>query len=177
MAVKVLRATDDEFDETRFVAELRVMATLRHPRVVLMLCACRDLSISEGNAAIVLELMERGSLYRILHGNGGSPQVAVTTDVDRFRCSVDIASGMQFLHSSRLIHRDLKSHNVLVDSEGRCKISDFGMATYRGVGASRVSVRAGTAAWSSPESFDNGELRESTVSSRGVTILMQAMLI
>ena len=166
VAVKVLRHTGLTLaaSQASLVSELRVLARLRHRRVVRMLCACVDLASAEGSAAIVMELMERGSLYSMLHDD--TRPHCPSTDAQRLQCSIEIADGMYYLHSSRLIHRDLKSHNVLVNSRGGCKISDFGMATYRGEGASRVSVRAGTAAWSSPESFDpDCVLRESTVGS------------
>ena len=46
----------------------------------------------------------------------------------RLQCACDIAEGMEFIHSKGLVHRDLKSMNVLVDHSGRCKIADLGLA-------------------------------------------------
>ena len=60
-------------------------------------------------------------------------------------------AGMKYLHSSRIIHRDLKSLNVLVDGGGRGRICDFGLSSTRPQAASHVTGVVGTVAWTAPE--------------------------
>jgi serine/threonine protein kinase len=58
---------------------------------------------------------------------------------------------MRFLHESGVLHRDLKSGNVLVDGEGRCKIADFGLSTFRDMTATQTAGVRATPAWTAPE--------------------------
>eukprot|EP01035_Chromulina_nebulosa_P019496 gene19496-25384_t len=86
----------------------------------------RDLQVNEGNTAMITEFMSRGSLYHTLH-ESDSTSIYPTSLIDKLKCALDIADGMRFLHQNNVIHRDLKSANILVNEEGRCKISDFGL--------------------------------------------------
>jgi serine/threonine protein kinase len=69
---------------------------------------------------------------------------------------------MRFLHHSRLIHRDLKSGNVLIQSDGRAKICDFGLSSFRDASVSAMTGIVGTAAWSAPESLRNEQVNASS---------------
>ncbi len=95
----------------------------------MLMGVCRDLPQTEGNIGLLFELMEC-SLYQLLHDNLTiqSPDLRI-----QLKMCLDIADGMQFLHSHDppILHRDLKSGNILIDGEGRCKIADFGLSTFK----------------------------------------------
>ena len=176
VAVKCLHTDRSERALSALNAELSVLSTLHHPRILTLMAVCRDLQASEGSVALLTEWMDRGNLYALLHGRTGTSSagvvgaasasasasaVAVVEGVDRqrfpatlvqrLRLATDIADGMRFLHESRVIHRDLKSHNVLVDADGRAKIADFGLSSTRELSASHVTGLIGTVAWTAPE--------------------------
>mgnify|MGYP002387471256 CR=1 FL=1 len=100
------------------------MASLRHPNVVLFMGACYE----KQHLAIVTEFMPNGTLHSVLHD--------ADVDLDwslRMRMLRDICCGMAFLHSNRppILHRDLKSPNILVDADFRLKVSDFGLTVLK----------------------------------------------
>ena len=162
VAVKVLRCELGEKAYDALEAEIAVLSRLHHPRVLTLMGVCWDLPSSEGTVALVMELMERGSLYTILHAdsshhtvpppNSDSASHALRLNrVDLLRLALDIADGMRFLHHSHVVHRDLKSGNVLVGFDWRAKIADFGLSSYQQLTMSHVTNVMGTAAWSAPE--------------------------
>ena len=176
VAVKVVRFHGSPENKQKikdiFYADLEVLSKLRHPRVVTLLGACLEMPQSEGNgAALIMELMERGSLDVLLHSSPAS-EYRPSSDLARLRCALDIAEGMRFLHSCRLIHRDLKSGNVLVDGEGRCKICDFGLSRFRGT-LSHVSGVIGTVAWTAPEILSDPDepSKDSVVSQQSLNLI------
>ncbi len=79
--------------------------------------------------------MQRGSLFACLR----DPNVNITPEI-RTKFALDVARGMAFLHASNLLHRDLKSMNVLVSANWVCKVGDLGQT--RAVGVCNVSPRA-----------------------------------
>jgi serine/threonine protein kinase len=114
---------------------------------------CRDMGPTEGSMGLIFELMEFGSLYDLLHGSSEDAVSNRPSDMmAKLSLCLDIADGMSFLHSSRVIHRDLKSANILLDRDRRCKIADFGLSTLKD--STAVSQTAGvmsTPAWTDPE--------------------------
>ena len=72
---------------------------------------------------LIMEYMEHGSLYQILHN-----ETIVLEDEILVPMLQDISQGCRFLHADNVIHCDLKSSNVLVDSKFRAKVSDFGLS-------------------------------------------------
>ena len=150
IAVKVLRCEVGDKAYSSLETELSVLSTLRHPRILTLMGVCRNLNAAEGTVALLMELMERGSLYSILHDSTDNPH-APRTNIERLRLAVDVADGMRFLHYSNVVHRDLKSGNVLVGADGRAKIADFGLSSYHQLARSHVTNVMGTPAWSAPE--------------------------
>ncbi|EEH56778.1 uncharacterized protein MICPUCDRAFT_7545, partial [Micromonas pusilla CCMP1545] len=111
--------------------EVSIMARLRHPNIVLLLGAVRS------PPAIVEEYCARGSLYSVLqrHCKPGVPPLEWRV---RLQMSLGAAAGMCYLHacSPPIIHRDLKSPNLMVDRYFRVKVGDFNL--------SRVAVASAT---------------------------------
>ena len=77
------------------------------------------------------------------------------------RMSLEIAAGMEYLHAQRIIHRDLKSLNVLLDDNFTIKICDFGLSkTMDSIKSSTSSQTVGSAPWSAPEFLDPKKIKE-----------------
>uniref|UniRef100_K3YQ46 non-specific serine/threonine protein kinase n=1 Tax=Setaria italica TaxID=4555 RepID=K3YQ46_SETIT len=100
----------------QFKCEVRIMSRLRHPNVVLFL----GYVTQSPNLSILTEYLPRGSLYRLLH----RPNSQVD-EVRRLKMALDVAKGMNYLHSSHptIVHRDLKSPNLLVDKNWVVKVT------------------------------------------------------
>eukprot|EP01090_Pellita_catalonica_P020957 TRINITY_DN7711_c0_g1_i1.p1 TRINITY_DN7711_c0_g1~~TRINITY_DN7711_c0_g1_i1.p1 ORF type:complete len:530 (+),score=70.55 TRINITY_DN7711_c0_g1_i1:14-1603(+) len=145
VAVKKLPAhslTDDFYADLEREAEL--MQTLRHPNVLQFLGAC----MIAPDICIVMEFMPRGSLYKILHDNNIDLPWPL-----RKRMAVDAAKGMNYLHCSDppILHRDLKSHNLLVDEHWKVKVCDFGLSRIFEQTLSATMTSCGTPCWTAPE--------------------------
>ena len=130
--------------------EVDLLQTLRHPRIVNLMGVCRDMGATEGYLGLVLEMMETGSLYHILHDASMDAVAKRPSDLQAcLKCCLDIAEGMRFLHHSNVLHRDLKSDNVLIDRYGGCKIADFGLSTVKD--HTQTTGVMATPAWMAPE--------------------------
>ena len=122
-----------------FVAEMRHLSKLRHPCITTVMGAVIS---RRDDPMLVMEYMDHGSLYDILHNETMVLEGDFVLPILR-----DISQGMRFLHaaSPQVIHGDLKAQNVLVDSKFRAKVADFGLSQKRNVGAT------GTPLWMAPE--------------------------
>jgi serine/threonine protein kinase len=83
------------------------------------------------------------------------------TLVEKVRIALDIADGMSFLHGCRVVHRDLKSGNVLIDHGGRAKIADFGLSKLIDMSVSHVTGVTGSVGWTAPEVLKEEGYRDS----------------
>src|ERR671936_3071228 len=143
VAIKILNerhANDDQFVE-RFRREAQNAAALAHPNIV----SIYDRGEAEGTYYIAMEYLEGRSLKELILSRGPAP-VSVAIDYAR-----QILSALRFAHRNGIVHRDIKPHNVLVDGEGRLKVTDFGIAR---AGASQMTEEGsiiGTAQYLSPE--------------------------
>ncbi|XP_017241764.1 probable serine/threonine-protein kinase SIS8 isoform X2 [Daucus carota subsp. sativus] len=111
--------TDESLKE--FKSEVRIMKRARHPNVVLFMGAVTRAP----NLSIVTEFLPRGSLYRLIHKPNNQLDVR-----RRMRMALDAARGMNYLHNCTpvIVHRDLKSPNLLVDKNWVVKVCDFGLS-------------------------------------------------
>ena len=92
--------------------------------------------------------MPCGSLFDALHHKNGAPQISQT---DKDVIAMGIAHGMMRLHRMKIIHRDLKSLNILLDQKHHPKICDFGIARFKDDTTSLVTKQIGTTQWMAPE--------------------------
>ena len=142
VAIKVFQVADvDNDDRKRFEYEAFVLQQLVHPRIIRVFGVCVD----EHFFAMVLERHQR-SLYKALHVDSD-----VLTEHEKYQIGHDIYSGLAFLHDNRLLHRDIKSANVLLTNK-RAVITDFGLAKLmeNTLGTSN-SVQQASYAWAAPE--------------------------
>ena len=129
-----------------FVAEVETMAKLDSPRLVHLYGAC----VAPAPYCIVMEYMPKGSLYGLIHS-----QEQYSWPVS-LQIAIDIGNGLAFLHQEKIIHRDLKSLNILLDAQYHAKICDFGLARVRqevSTTSTKSAAVAGTNAWNAPELF------------------------
>ncbi|KAL9334894.1 hypothetical protein Peur_072075 [Populus x canadensis] len=131
-----------------FRSEVRIMKRVRHPNVVLFMGAVTRAP----NLSIVTEFIPRGSLYRLLHRPNNQ-----LDDRRRLRMALDAARGMNYLHSCTpmIVHRDLKSPNLLVDKNWVVKVCDFGLSRIKNSTFLSSRSTAGTAEWMAPEVLRN----------------------
>src|SRR5947199_2268313 len=143
VAIKILNerhAGDEQFIE-RFRREAKNAAGLSHPNIV----SIYDRGEAEGTYYISMEYLEGRSLKELILARGPAP-VSVAVDYAR-----QILGALRVAHRQGLVHRDIKPHNVLVDGEGRVKVTDFGIAR---AGPSQMTEEGsiiGTAQYLSPE--------------------------
>jgi len=136
-----------------FVSEVSIMCDLRHPNVLLFIGACVD----PPNLAIITEFMAHGSLWDVLHRP--KPDEYLVQWNNRIKLAIDVALGMNYIHGFNpvIIHRDLKSPNVLLNDSFECRISDFGLSTLK----SELSGSAvGNPLWNAPEIYHGEKLNE-----------------
>jgi serine/threonine protein kinase len=119
------------------------LRALNHPNIVRFVGACEE------PLCLVTEWIPLGSLHDLLIDQ--SVKISIK---DALKMALDTAYGMKYLHDKNLIHRDLKSHNLLVDEEWRIKVTDFGIARYIS-DENKALTNCGTSGWIAPEILDS----------------------
>ncbi|XP_060201302.1 serine/threonine-protein kinase CTR1 isoform X1 [Lycium barbarum] len=173
VAVKILM--EQEFHPVRFqefLQEVAIMKRLRHPNIVLFMGAVTQ----RPNLSIVTEYLSRGSLYRLLHKSGAREGL---DERRRLAMAYDVAKGMNYLHKRNppIVHRDLKSPNLLVDKKYTVKVCDFGLSRLKANTFLSSKSAAGTPEWMAPEVLrDEPSNEKSDVYSFGVILWELATL-
>jgi len=146
VAIKILRnvATDSaQFGE--FLQEVNIMRKVRHRNVVQFIGACTQ----RPSLCIVCEYLPGGSAFDWMRTHG-PPRPA-----QLLRWAADVARGMDYLHKRRVVHRDLKAANLLLDEGGGIKIADFGVARVLDAGPGVLTAETGTYRWMAPEVIEH----------------------
>ncbi len=126
----------------RFIREARALATVNHPNVA----SIYGVEEHAGDPFIVMELVEGTTLHHKIQSRGPLPIP------EALQIATQIAAGLQAIHARGVVHRDIKSPNVLVDDSGQVKIADFGLAFLPGgTRVTREGATVGTVAYMSPE--------------------------
>ncbi|GLD93812.1 hypothetical protein PINS_up002417 [Pythium insidiosum] len=132
-----------------FLKEICLMATLTHPRIVEFVGVSWD---SLRNLCAVTEFMDRGDLRDVLHGFKlrNNP---LKWENHKTMIALHIAEALTYLHTldPKVIHRDLKSKNVLLNSDLHAKLSDFGISRERHFEETHMTAGIGTSFWIAPE--------------------------
>ncbi|OQR92389.1 protein kinase [Achlya hypogyna] len=145
-----------------FQSEVEIMSVLRHPNICRLLGACID----PPNRCLVVELLPRGSLWGVLRTSRSIDELM------RIGFINDTAKGMSYLHNFQppILHRDLKSPNLLVDRNYAIKISDFGLSRVK-AHVQTMTGNCGTVQWMAPEVLGNQKYTEKAdVFSFGIVI-------
>ncbi|RIB01269.1 kinase-like domain-containing protein [Gigaspora rosea] len=174
MAVKqieLLQTLSDKSNERQkvqiksFKDEMEILKDLDHENIVSYI----GYEENEQTVNIFLEYVNGGSIGTVLRSNGPFKEPVVRSFTRQ------ILQGLQYLHGQNILHRDIKSDNILVDEDGCCKISDFGISkrsdhklAYDNI--SNMSLQ-GTIFWMAPEVFTNGYSAKVDIWSLGCVVL------
>ncbi|XP_024966202.1 serine/threonine-protein kinase STY13-like isoform X2 [Cynara cardunculus var. scolymus] len=147
VAIKLLEKPENDLDrahlmEQQFQQEVMMLARLKHQNIVRFIGACRKPMVW----CIVTEYAKGGSVRQFLtkRQNRSVPlKLAV-------KQALDVAKGMEYVHGLGLIHRDLKSDNLLISADKSIKIADFGVARIE-VQTEGMTPETGTYRWMAPE--------------------------
>ena len=130
----------------KFTQELAILSRVRHRNVVAFVGAVTE----QPNLCVVLEFMEAGSLHELIHKRKTVLQLPRLLQL-----ATDVASGCHYLHRLKpaIIHRDLKSSNILLTATGAAKIADFGLSRFFQQDIAEMTGQVGTPGWTAPEVF------------------------
>ncbi|KDP29330.1 hypothetical protein JCGZ_18251 [Jatropha curcas] len=167
VAVKQLKVGGGQ-GEREFKAEVEIISRIHHRHLVSLVGYC----ISENRRLLVYDYVPNNTLHFHLHGEG-RPVLDWTA---RVKIAAGAARGIAYLHEDchpRIIHRDIKSSNILLDNNFEAKVSDFGLAKLALDANTHVTTRVmGTFGYMAPEYASSGKLTEkSDVFSYGVVLL------
>ncbi|KNA08793.1 hypothetical protein SOVF_159510 isoform B [Spinacia oleracea] len=142
VAIKVLKSGHINSDVVEdFFQEVKIIRKLEHKNVVQFIGACKK----SPNLFLVTEFMPKGNLYDFMHKRKGVFKLQ-----SLLRAAIDVSMGMEYLHQNNIVHRDLKTANLLMGEDGVVKIADFGVAkvqTKSGI----MTAETGTYRWMAPE--------------------------
>ncbi|KAF7115773.1 hypothetical protein RHSIM_RhsimUnG0047700 [Rhododendron simsii] len=172
VAVKVLKGLKGNGDD--FINEVAAISRTSHVHIVTLLGFCFEGS----QRALIYEFMRNGSLDKFIH-DGGSLTYRQLGWEALYRIAVGIARGLEYLHrgcNTRIVHFDIKPHNILLNEDFCPKISDFGLAKLCPQKESIISLvgARGTAGYIAPEVFNRnfgGVSHKSDVYSYGMMVL------
>ncbi|KFK27153.1 hypothetical protein AALP_AA8G342100 [Arabis alpina] len=169
-AVKRSRHNSTE-GKTEFLAELSIIACLRHKNLVQLQGWCNE----KGELLLVYEFMPNGSLDKILYQESETGAVSLDWS-HRLNIAIGLASALSYLHhecEQQVVHRDIKTSNIMLDVNFNARLGDFGLARLTEHDKSPVStLTAGTMGYLAPEYLQYGTATEMTDAfSYGVVIL------
>jgi serine/threonine protein kinase len=147
VAVKLFRATKNDDPKKRaavnrrLIRESNVWLRLNHPNIQPYFGHCSDLGLS---VALISPLCPSGSIMRY---------IAINSSANKLQLIKEVAIGLKYLHSLKVIHGDLQINNVLVNEQGHAVLTDFGRAKVLGEVTFSTKLLAGSAAYMAPELF------------------------
>ena len=143
VAIKILtpEACQDPDAKARFLQEARMAGNIEHENIIRI----HDYGEEQGRPFIVMEFLVGEDLRHAIRDNHAG-------DIsNRLRIALDIARALEYIHSKKIIHRDIKPDNVHIDASGKVKLMDFGIAKAEGLHLTRTGFAVGTPYYMSPE--------------------------
>ncbi|XP_076916813.1 protein kinase STUNTED-like [Bidens hawaiensis] len=168
IAVKILKSSEDVLKE--FVLEIEIITTLHHQNIISLFGFCFE----DNNLLLVYDFLSRGSLEDNLHSNKKDSAFGWN---ERYKVAVGVAEALVYLHDKRdetVIHRDVKSSNILLSDDFEPQLSDFGLAVWSSTTSAQITCTdvAGTFGYLAPEYFMYGKVTDKIdVYAFGVVIL------
>jgi serine/threonine protein kinase/Flp pilus assembly protein TadD len=139
-------------DKYRFITEAKAAAALNHPNISTV----HSIEETDNNIFFVMEYIEGDQLNDKIKKN----QISIK---DTVNIAVQIAAGLGAAHKKGIIHRDIKSSNIMITGEGKVKIMDFGLAKIgKGIHSTNAGMRMGTTIYMSPEQMKGEEVDHQT---------------
>ncbi|KAF2609933.1 hypothetical protein F2Q70_00007788 [Brassica cretica] len=168
VAVKVLSQSSTQ-GYKEFKAEVDLLLRVHHTNLVSLVGYCYE----GDHLALIYEFLPNGDLKQHLSGKGGRSIIDWST---RLQIALEAASGLEYLHIGcipPMVHRDVKTANILLDANLKAKLADFGLSrSFQGGGESHDTAVAGTPGYLDPEYNHSGRLGEkSDVYSFGIVLL------
>ncbi|KAJ9560308.1 hypothetical protein OSB04_005468 [Centaurea solstitialis] len=156
LAVKILKTSEDVLKE--FVLEIEIITALHHENVISLFGFCFE----DSKLLLVYDLLSRGSLEDNLHGH---KKDTVFGWSERYKVAMGVAKALVYLHNKcdkPVIHRDVKSSNILLSDDFEPQLSDFGLAKWATPSGLHITCSdvAGTFGYLAPEYFMHGKVTE-----------------
>ncbi|PWA57457.1 protein kinase-like domain, Phloem protein 2-like protein [Artemisia annua] len=167
-----IKRINNQEGEQGFIAEIETLTSCKHENIISLLGFCY-----EGNGAMILvyEHASKGSLENYL---GNSDRMTDLNWLQRLNICLDIAHGLNYIHNNtehgkqKMIHRDIKSDNILLGDNWKAKIADFGFSKFHPASTIYTDMIAGTYVYLDPEYQKEGRLNnKSDIYSFGVVLL------
>ena len=161
-AMKVIALGCSDQERKQIIVEIKTLHKSDVPGII----AFKNAFYCDNSVHIVLEYMNCGSLGSVLSRHGALPEALLA------RVTSDVVRGLDHLHRViRVVHRDIKPGNVLLNAKGEVKLADFGMSGQLASTFSRLASWVGTAAYMSPERISGSEYSyESDIWALGVSL-------
>jgi len=170
VAIKEVKdASPTDMEVCQFILEISLLSGLSHPNIVRFWRGCVDLRGGNHTLLLVTEWMDRGVLSELLYGAQDKP----LSRGQRFVLGVAVGRGVAYLHEVGVLHLDLKSPNVLLNSSFEVKLCDFGLAKVRERVGVHTTLRGVSPVYAPPEMFDDsvgGISEKADVYSFGIVI-------
>ncbi len=169
VAIKVLPpdAVRDTESIDRFRTEARAMARLTHPHIP----AVYDFAVVEGFGVLIMELIEGPNVYALIHQKQLPPDRAL-------QILAEVCDAVQFAHSRGVVHGDIKPGNIMLDTDGRVKLADFGLARLmvQGDRNAETWTPMGTPEYAAPELYDKNSSPDHRADIYSLGVVLHEML-